>query len=961
MKRVWLKTLVNVALAAGVCVVLLAACGGDSPQTLIKSAKDYLAKGDSSAALIQLRNALQKTPDDPEARYLLGTALNERHDSAGAVKELRMALQLGYPADAALPALASALVADGDAAELVTEFGYITLGSSDAQAAFKTTIGNALLSLDKPKEAEASFNAALAAKADYADALLGIAIVRAGSGDIDGSRKIIDAVLAQPHPPPEASLLKARLLVAEGQTDSATALLTKALEAKPDYLQAHYLLASLLIGKGDLEQATAQLGAIRKISKLDRQAYYFEALIASRRGDLPAAREAVQQVLKGGVEYAPGLLLAGEIEFRAKQYNQALDYLRRAVNRAPDSLYAQRLLAATYLRLGSPAHALEVVQPALNRGTSDPQLMTVAGEAYLAIGDIPKAAQYFAQTTALDPKNAAARTRLGQVRFAEGDNEGAIRDLEAASAMDPNVSAADLALIANLLRQKQLDQALAAVGQLDKKQPNSPLVQNLRGIVYLSKRDIGAARESFERALQIQPNYLPAIGNLAQLDRIEKKPDLARKRYDAVLEKDPKNEQALLGLTSLLQSLGADPNEIESLLKKAVTANPQSINVRVALVTFYAQRGDGKQALLAAQEANAALSNDPRTLELLGQVQQATGDATLAVGTFSKLVAAQPDALGPLLHLAGALVAVKDYDKAIEKMREAQKINPDRFETNRQLAIVYSLAGHSEQALLEIKAIQQRQPADMRGYQLEGDFWGGQQKWQEAEAAFRAAQKHAPDDGMVAVKLYATMANAGKGAAASATADKWLQDHPKDVVLRGYLGERALQKQDYKAAARYYQAAVAQQPDNVMFLNNLAWVAGELGDPKALSYAEKASTLAPTNASILDTLGMLLVKKGDVTQGLEKLQKAAQLAPNQAEIRLHLAKTLIKAGDKTAARKELEVLAQASNQAAGKSATDAKGTGAEEQQSLQASIAKTPPLSCGPDCAAEVAALLKTL
>ena len=103
------------------------------------------------------------------------------------------------------------------------------------------------------------------------------------------------------------------------------------------------------------------------------------------------------------------------------------------------------------------------------------------------------------------------------------------------------------------------------------------------------------------------------------------------------------------------------------------------------------------------------------------------------------------------------------------------------------------------------------------------------------------------------------------------------------------------------------------------YLNNLAWVTGELDDPKALSYAEKASALAPANPAVLDTLGMLLVKKGDVTQGLEKLQKAAQLAPNQSDIRLHLAKALIKAGDKVAARKELEALAQASSQAAGKS------------------------------------------
>ena len=176
----------------------------------------------------------------------------------------------------------------------------------------------------------------------------------------------------------------------------------------------------------------------------------------------------------------------------------------------------------------------------------------------------------------------------------------------------------------------------------------------------------------------------------------------------------------MLGLANLLQSLGGDPNEIESLLKKAVVANPQSINVRVALVTFYVRKGDGKQALLAAQEANTALPNDPRTLELLGGVQQATGDATQAVGTFTKLVAAQPGAVEPLLRLAGALVALKDYDKAIEKLREALRIKPDLYEASREIVAIYVMSGRADQALQEIKAIQRRQPNDMRGYAPRG-------------------------------------------------------------------------------------------------------------------------------------------------------------------------------------------------------------------------------------------------
>jgi predicted Zn-dependent protease len=235
-----------------------------------------------------------------------------------------------------------------------------------------------------------------------------------------------------------------------------------------------------------------------------------------------------------------------------------------------------------------------------------------------------------------------------------------------------------------------------------------------------------------------------------------------------------------------------------------------------------------------------------------------------------------------------------------------------------------------------------------------------QQKWAEAETAFRAAQKHAPDDGLLAVKVHASASSGGKGTAADAAADKWMRDHPKDIVLRNYLGERALRKQDYKSAARYYQALIAQQPDNAMYLNNLAWVSGELNDPKALSYAEKASALAPANPSVLDTLGMLLIKKGDVKQGLENLQRAAQLGPNLSEIRLHLAKALIKAGDTAAARKELDALTEASSKSAGKAAADDKDKSVA-QKSAPAPAGKTPPLTCGPDCAAEVAALLKTL
>jgi len=944
---------------AAIVLLLLTACGRDSPEALIKSAQEYVAKNDPGAAVIQLRNALQKAPDNPEARYLLGTLLTQRGDYAGAVKELRRALELGYPRDQTLPALGRALVGDGDAKELVAEFGTTQLASADAQAAFKTTLGQAALALGKRQDAEAAFAAALSVRPDYADALLGVATLRAASGDFAASNKIVDGILTRPDAPAEASLLKAQLQYGEGHVDEARATLENLLEKKPDLLLARYRLTALLIAKGDIEGARAQVSAIRKLAKQDPRAYYFDALIASRRDELPAAREAIQQVLKASPQHVPSLLLAGEIEYRAKQFDQARDYLRRALKEIPGLPYAERLLAATYLHLGSPAHALEELQPLLSRGYKDPQLMAIAGEAYLGVGDFATAAQYFQQATAIAPKDVAARTRLGQVRFAEGDTEGAIRDLEAASALDPNVASPDLALVATFLRLRDFDQALAAVAQLEKKQPNNPLVYNLRGIVYLAKRDMANARVSFERALQIQSDYLPAVSNLAMLDRIEKKPDSARKRFEAILEKEPTNEQALLGLANLVQSLGGDPTEVESLLKKAVTVNPQSVSARAALVTFYLRAGDSKQAQLAAQEATNALPNDPRTLELLGKVQMATGDATLAVGTFNKLVASRPGTVEPLILLARALVLAKDYDRAIEKLREALVIKPDLFDANREIVAIYAGSNRFEQALQEVKALQRQRPNEARVYVLTGDLWVTQRKWSDAEAAYSAALKRAPDDAAIVTKLHAATSNAGKASAADAAADSWIRSHPKDVVVRSYLAAQASRKRDYKTAARYYQAVVAQQPENALFLNNLAWVSGELNDPKALSYGEKALSIAPNNPAILDTVGMLLLKKGEVAGGLEKVRQAAQLAPNQADIRLHLAEALIKAGDKPAARLELETLSHADGKAGDKAAANEKDKTAAANPSTP--TRKPAPLFCGPDCQAEVTSLLKTL
>jgi len=88
-----------------------------------------------------------------------------------------------------------------------------------------------------------------------------------------------------------------------------------------------------------------------------------------------------------------------------------------------------------------------------------------------------------------------------------------------------------------------------------------------------------------------------------------------------------------------------------------------------------------------------------------------------------------------------------------------------------------------------------------------------------------------------------------------------------DAVYRSYLAEQALRAGDLKTAVAQYQVVVSQQPNNIGALNNLAWAGGQLGDPKAMSYAERALKLAPDSPPVLDTAGVLLVTAGDTARG----------------------------------------------------------------------------------------------
>lgn len=902
-------------LSALLLALMLGACGGESTDGLIASSKEYLAKRDTKAAVIQLKNALQQNPKLAEARFLLGTALSDSGDQAGAELELRKALELKHPADIVIPALARTMLNLGQAKKLVDEFGNTTLTSAESQAALKTSLSAAYANLGKPDEAKKLLAEALVAHPDYEPARLADIRETIAQQDIQGAKGKIDALIAQHPTSAEAIFMKGTLLAMEGDSSAALAQYRKSIEVKPNFLPAHTAIIFSLLQSEKMDDAAKQLDALKKIAPKSPQAYFLDAQLNYQRKEYKAARESAQQLLRFAPNNPNNLQIAGAIEYQLGSYLQAETYLTKALQSSPKLVLARRILIANYLHAGQPAKALEVLQPILGDIDKDSAFLTLAGQAYLQSGDAAKATTYFTKASKLDPENATKKTSVAVAHLAQGNTESGFQELQQISAEDKGITA-DLALVTAHLKNNNLDKALQAIDVLEKKQPDNPATYNLRARTLLAKKDMAGARKNFEKALAINSSFFPAAASLAALDLADKKSDDAQKRFETVLSADPKNVQALLALAELKVATGGKADEVTTLFGKAVSAAPTDVAPRLALIQHHLKNQDNKKALTAANDAVAMLPDKPEILEALGRVQQISGDLNQASITFGKMASLQPASSTPLLRLAEVQFANKNKDEGTKSLKKALEIKPDLLDAQRGLILVAMENKNTSEALNIAKTVEKQRPKEAAGYLLEGAIHTANQSANQAIEIYRTGLKvtSSPD---IAIKLHGALINSGNKAEAEKHAATWLKEHPKDIGFRMYMGDVASSAKNFGLAASHYQSALALQPNNALILNNLAWVSAQNKSPKALEYAEKANELAPNQPAFMDTLAMIFAEKGETTKAVELLRKAMASAPQAASIQLNLAKVLLNSGKKDDARKELEALAKLGDKFAG--------------------------------------------
>jgi len=890
------------------CLAALVACSGSSDVELLASARGYLEKPDNTSAIIELRNLLQQNPEQREGRFLLGKTLLATGDAAGAEIQLQRALDAGHPENEVLPLLAKAMIALNKSLLLVQQYGSVALKDDLAAAEFQTQLALAHINNNALGKAEAAVDTALQRTTDYAPAALLQARLKAGRGDMPAALALVEQLLVRTPGNAAAWAFKGDLVARANRTDDAPALAAyrKALELQPDLVTAHVAVLSLLIAKRDFDAVAKHHDGMKKVLPQHPETQYFEAVLALSKGDAKRVREITAGLLRGPQQDSRVLLLAGQAEIQLNAMTQAEALLGKAVLVAPNSAPPRRMLAQVYLQTGQADKALAMLKPLLDGANPDAGLLVLLARAQLMAGDAKSAEANFDRAAKLRPDDKRIHASAALSRLGKGQGVTALGELEAVAAADAGTTA-DLALISERLRRKEFDAALKAVNGLAGKQPLMALPDFLRGRIALERRDLPAARKSFEAALAKEPAFFQAVASLAALDIGEGKPAAARGRFEAVLQRDPANVNAHMALAQIAVRNGATKENVAKLIEGAIKANPAAPGPRAALVDLYATAGDNALALSTAQSAVVAVPESPDLLDRLGRVQQASGDINQALVTFKKMAVLEPTSALPHLRLADAQMANKNADAATASIRRALQAEPTSLAAQRAGIALELREKRPAQALSIARTVQSQRPEEALGYLLEGEIELGQKNHTQAIAALRKALAK-PNSAEAAPRLHRALVEAKQNSEAQRMADSWVKSHPDDTAFALHLSALAAEQGNAALAESRYRAVLKRQPDNVLALNNLAFLLVKEKKPGAVALAEQAVKLAPGQPLLMDTLALSYAQENQLVKAVELQTRVVALAPDTHDYRLNLAKLQIQAGDNASARAELAKL-----------------------------------------------------
>lgn len=617
----------------------LAGCAGD-PET---EKQKRLARGDAYAktgkyveAALEYRGALQIDPQFGMARYRLATAYIELNDPRRALEESVRAADL-LPADADVQLQAANLLIItgqyGDARDRASK----ALQSNPKDVRAQLALGNAMAGLQDLDGAIAQVEEALRIDPTRVGSYANLASLHAAAGRVDDAERIFKDAVAK-HP------------------DSVTALLTLAhfywVLERPALAEPIVQRALAISPAGDVAANRFAATYYQSIGQLDKAEQYLKVAVA--REGTPQARLMLADYYLGvgrSADAAPVLTALTQdaavgsaartrlaaIDYSAGRIDAAIAALDALLEEEPRNVQALLVRASTLFDAAKYDEALARADAAIAVEPWSAAAHFARGRILRAKLEPEQAKAAFNEVLRLNPRAAGAQVELAQLHLEAGATDTSISLAGTALKTEPTRSDARLVLARGLLARRDFIQARGLLHELRNAFPDSAVVHAQLGLAQALQNQRADAVASFERALEIDPLQLDAIGGMVTLDLTEGRQAEAKRRIGEAVQAAPRYA-GVLTLAGRVYIMTKALMEAEDALERAIEADPANLAAYSLLGDVYLQQNRLEDARREFEILAERQSRPISSLTMVGLIFDMQGKTAEATKVFERVV-----------------------------------------------------------------------------------------------------------------------------------------------------------------------------------------------------------------------------------------------------------------------------------------------------------------------------------
>jgi tetratricopeptide (TPR) repeat protein len=527
----------------------------------------------------------------------------------------------------------------------------------------------------------------------------------------------------------DSYLSLARYYIATKDQPKAEELFRNALSINPDSSLAHSEYGRFLVQNNRAAEGEAELRKAVEVGPTDRPARFMLASYYLVTKQLDKAEENYRALSDLDKNKPEGPLVLADFYAITNRFDDSIKIYQDVLAKSPDYLAGRYRLAEIMLMRGDTQGATSQIDEALKKDAKDRQALLLRARVRafgLQEEGLKAAIEDLNEVLKQDPNSRSALYFISQAYF----NLGMINEARTFTGdlerNYPDYLPAKLLQVQIIVRAGDPKTAVAAatslLDRLSKTLPdrdhNPQMLADTKEKTYLARAtaqmrlgNTAAARQDLELARQVAPSDPNIYNALAVLSINEKKPDEAVGFYEAALNADATNFNALNGLILLYaqrQELGKAHERIDQVL----SSNPNKASVHFLKAQVYGYQRDVQGT---ETELRKALELDPNYLaaySALGALFVNTKQEDRAIAEYRKIIERRPDNAMAYTLIGMLEDARKNYDVAAENYRKALEKDQNAIIAANNLAWLYAVhgKGNLDEAVRLAQGVVQKNP-----------------------------------------------------------------------------------------------------------------------------------------------------------------------------------------------------------------------------------------------------------